>query len=40
MAVISEIAQNVKIIDNISVFSEVAIFICDHDSTCTLSTLL
>ena len=40
MAVIFKIAQSVKIIDNISVFSDVAIFICDHDSTCTLSTLL
>ena len=39
MAVIFKIARSVKIID-ISVFSEVAIFICDHDSTCTLSTLL
>ena len=37
MAVIFKIAQSVKIIDNIS---EVAIFICDHDSICTLSTLL
>ena len=31
MAVIFKIAQSVKIIDNISVFSEVAIFICDHN---------
>ena len=37
VAVIFEIAQSVIITDNIS---EVAIFICDHDSICTFSTQL
>ena len=37
MAAIFKVAQSLKIIDNIS---EVAVFICEHDSICTLSTLL